>query len=440
MILTRRSFIAAAGATLLAAPFLRAHAQGGGRVVVVGGGFGGATVARELAGLGHAVSLVTRSATFSTCPFSNTVLGGFGEMDAITFGYDAVAAAGVEVVEGEAVGVDPDSGVVVLAAGDLLPYDRLVLSPGVDLIFGAIDGYDEAAADLMPHAWAAGPQTELLRRQLEAMEDGGTVVIAAPANPFRCPPGPYERACLIAHYLKAEKPASKVMILDAKDQFSKQGLFEEAWEILYPGMIEWVGLSQGGKVNAVDPATLHLTGDFAEVTANVANVIPPQRAAAIAEFAGVADELGWCPIDPLTFESPLVAGIHVIGDAAIANAMPKSAFSANSQGKHCAEVIDALLRGAEPPVPKLLNTCYSLASPDYGFTVAGVYKAGEGMFDEVEGSGGVSPLGATPEVRAAEADFARSWYATITGQIWGSRTAGGRGARGVPVTRKPTSP
>lgn len=423
MTLSRRTFIAAAGANALAAPFLarRGYAQSAGRVVVIGGGFGGATAARYLAGMGHEVSLVTREATFSTCPFSNTVVSGLNPMTAITFNYDALSAAGVTVIQDEAVGVDADQGSVTLADGTTLTYDRLILSPGIDLIFDdGIAGYDRAAADVMPHAWQAGPQTALLRKQLEAMEDGGTVVIAVPANPFRCPPGPYERASLIAHYLKAEKPASKIMILDAKDSFSKQSLFQEAWQTLYPDMIEWVSLSMGGKVSSVDPATMHVVGDFVDVTADVANVIPPQRAAAIAQTAGVADGTGWCPIHPATMESQLVPNIHVVGDAALANAMPKSAFSANAQAKHCASVINALLNDNEPPSPKLLNTCYSLASPEYGFTVAGVYTAGaDGFFDEVEGAGGVSPLGESSEFRAAEAGFARDWYATITSQIWG---------------------
>lgn len=416
MTLSRRTLIAAA----VAAPFLGARAQGAGRVVVIGGGFGGATAARSLARMGHDVTLITREARFATCPFSNTVLAGLNTMDAITFGYGAIAAEGARVVIGEATGIDPDAMTVTLGDGAVLGYDRLVLSPGIELILdGGITGYDAAATEAMPHAWQAGAQTTLLRAQLDAMDDGGTVVIAAPANPFRCPPGPYERAGLIAYYLSRHKPASKVMILDAKDSFSKQSLFQEAWETLYPGMIEWVGVSMGGKVNEVDPVAMRVIGDFVDVTADVANIIPPQRAAPIATTAGVADQTGWCPIHPATLESQLMPGIHVVGDAALANAMPKSAFAANAQAKHCATVIDAALRGVEPPRPKLMNTCYSLAAPDYGFTVAGVYTPSDDLFDEVAGAGGVSPAGASPDFRAAEADYARDWYATITGQIWG---------------------
>ncbi|NDV00683.1 FAD-dependent oxidoreductase [Pseudoroseicyclus sp. CLL3-39] len=392
-------------------------AQEAGRIVVVGGGFGGGTVARLLAGAGHDVTLVEKNARFSTCPFSNTVLGGLNPMEAITFSLDGIAATGARIVQGEAVGVDGQS--LMLASGEALPFDRLVLSPGIDLRFDAISGYDEAAAEIMPHAWKAGPQTELLRSQLEAMPDGGTVAICPPANPFRCPPGPYERASLIAHYLKAEKPNSKILILDAKDGFSKRDLFEEAWATLYPGMIEWVPFSLGGNVTSVDPAAMTITTDFDSYEVDVANIIPPQRAAAIAQAVGVADETGWCPVDGVTFESTLMPGIHVLGDASLAGAMPKSGFSANAQGKVVAAAIDAMLRGEDPQSPKYINTCYSLAGPDYGFTVAGTYEVTGGEIVSIDGTGGTSPLGAGEDVHAAEADYARAWYETVTRQIWG---------------------
>lgn len=417
MNLTRRELIAAAALAPIALRPLRAQDRA--RIVVVGGGFGGGTVARYLAQAGHDVTLVERDDRFVTCPFSNTVLGGFNGMDAITFGFDGLRQSGVTIVRGEAVGVEAEIRQLELADGEVLDYDRLVLSPGVELLFDALPGYDAAAAEVMPHAWQAGPQTALLRRQLEAMEDGGTVVIAPPANPFRCPPGPYERACLVAHYLKAAKPKSKILILDAKDEFSKRPLFEEAWQTLYPDMIEWAGPSMGGRVVSVDAAAMTVTTDFGVHEAAVANIIPPQRAGAIAHVAGVADETGWCPVMPETFESTLVPGIHVIGDACLAGAMPKSGFSANAQGKVVAAAIDAIVRGKDPQSPKLINTCYSLAAPDYGFTVAGVYELEGDELVSVEGSGGVSPTGASTEVRAAEADYARAWYQTITHQIWG---------------------
>ena len=292
-----------------------AFAQMPARVVVVGGGFGGATFARFLKRLspGTDVTLVEPSSTFLACPFSNLILAGLRDLKDQAFGYDTLAAEGIMVVADAAVDVDADKQTVTLSGGDVLPYDRLMMSPGVDIKFGALEGYDPAAAEIMPHAWKAGPQTTLLKNQLQAMDDGGVVVISAPANPYRCPPGPYERASLIAHYLKTTKPKSKLIILDAKDNFSKQGLFEQGWQALYGDMIEWVGLSDGGQVISVDPTTNSLTTDFDTVKADVANVIPPQQAAGIAQKAGVAIASGWCPIDPVSFESTLQKEYPCIG-------------------------------------------------------------------------------------------------------------------------------
>jgi sulfide dehydrogenase [flavocytochrome c] flavoprotein subunit len=244
-------------------------------------------------------------------------------------------------------------------------------------------------------------------------------VISAPANPFRCPPGPYERASLIAHFLKAKKPRSKLILLDAKEAFSKQKLFQNAWEELYPGLIEWVPLSSGGKVTSVEPETLTLGTDFATYKPAVANVIPAQMAGRITEFAGVADRSGWCPIDPTTFESKLQPNIHVIGDAAVAGAMPKSAFAADAQAKMCAAAVAALLAGAAPVQPKLINTCYSLVAPDYGISIAGVYRPANGQLSEVEGAGGVSPLDAPRSIRAQEALYADGWFRTLTAEVFG---------------------
>jgi sulfide dehydrogenase [flavocytochrome c] flavoprotein chain len=390
------------------------------RVVVVGGGFAGASCARALkkAEPRIAVTLVESSATYTACPFSNAVIAGLRDLKAQQFNYQNLPD-GIVFARTTATAVDPAARFVTLADGGRLPYDRLVLAPGIDIRWDGLPGYNELAVDRMPHAWRAGPQTVLLRRQLEAMEDGGLVVIAAPANPFRCPPGPYERASLIAHYLKTRKPRSKLLILDAKDAFSKQRLFMNAWNELYPGMVEWVGLSQGGKVTSVDPATNTLSTDFAQHKAAVANVIPPQKAGRIAEAAGVADRSGWCPIDPATFESKLQPNIHVIGDAAIAGAMPKSAFAANSQAKACAAVVASLLSGKPAATPKLINTCYSLVGPEYGISVAGVYRPADGQIAEVPGAGGVSPLEAPPPTRALEAAYGEAWFRTITGEVFG---------------------
>jgi sulfide dehydrogenase [flavocytochrome c] flavoprotein subunit len=419
---SRRDFLktAVAGASAAVLP-LPAIAQGaGGRVVVVGGGFGGATCARFIRRIDPriAVTLVEASPTFTACPFSNLVIVGLRDLKAQEFGYDKLAADQVTVQISPATAIDTQGRNVTLGNGASLPYDRLVLSPGIDIRWDGLPGYTEAAAERMPHAWKAGEQTLLLRRQLEAMEDGGTVVISAPANPFRCPPGPYERASLIAYYLKTKKPKSKLIVLDAKDAFSKQGLFQGAWKALYPNL-EWVSLSSGGKVTSVDAGAMTFVTDFARHKADVANVIPPQKAGRIAEIAGAADRTGWCPIDPATFESKLQPNIHVIGDASIAGAMPKSAFTANAQAKVCAAAVAKLVAGGKPDDPRLINTCYSLVAPDYGISVAGVYRPADGQLKDVEGSGGVSPINAPASTRAAEATFANGWFSTITQEVFG---------------------
>jgi sulfide dehydrogenase [flavocytochrome c] flavoprotein chain len=419
---SRRHFLKLGAAVSTALLPLPAFAQAArARVVVVGGGFAGATCARALrySDPRIAVTLVEADPTFTACPFSNAVIAGLRELAAQQFTYERVAADGITITRGTATGVDPQARTVTLADGARLTYDRLVLAPGIDIRWGTLPGYDEAAAAQMPHAWRAGEQTLLLRRQLEAMDDGGLVVIAAPANPFRCPPGPYERASLIAHYLKTKKPKSKLIVLDAKDAFSKQRLFQAAWAELYPGLLEWVPLSKGGAVTSVEPATRTLVTDFGRHQANVANVIPPQKAGRIAEAAGVTDRTGWCPIDPMTFESKLQPRIHVIGDAAIAGAMPKSAFAANSQAKTCAAAVAQLLTGGTPSTPKLINTCYSLVAPDYGISVAGVYQPTNGQLADVPGAGGVSPQDAPRATRAAEAVLAEAWFRTITTEVFG---------------------
>jgi NADPH-dependent 2,4-dienoyl-CoA reductase/sulfur reductase-like enzyme len=419
-LLTRRSLLAglAAGPFALALP-RPAIAQARPKVVVVGGGFGGATAARELKRAGIDVTLVEASPTYAACPFSNEVIAGLRPMEAQVFGYDALRREGIEVVHATATAVDADARQVALADGTRLTFDRLVLSPGIDLRFDRLPGYTAETAELMPHAWRAGAQTVLLRSQLEAMEDGGTVVMSVPANPYRCPPGPYERASLIAHFLKTRKPRSKLIVLDAKDVFSKQRLFEQGWTALYPDHLEYVPLAGGGQVTAIEPASRTFVTDFGRHEASVANVIPPQRAGAIAEAAGAADRSGWCPVDPVTFESRLRPNIHLIGDAIIAGGMPKSAFSANAQAKVCAQAILDLFAGRPPAAPKLINTCYSLLAPGYGISVAGVYRPQNGVLADVDGAGGTSPLDAPPETRALEAAYAEDWFRTITRDVFG---------------------
>ncbi len=416
---TRRDVVQGAAivaATALARP---SFAQGSARVAVIGGGFGGAACARALRRLDPKlqVTLIEPNRTFTACPFSNEVIAGLRELSEQQFGYDRIAADGVSVVALAAAKVDAQARTIGLADGGTLAYDRLVLAPGIDMRFDALPGYDEATSAKMPHAWKAGEQTTLLRRQIEAMDDGGLVVIAVPAAPLRCPPAPYERASLIAHYLKARKPRSKILILDAKDNYSQQKLFESAWKELYPGMIERIALSQGGRVTSVNPATNEIVTDFGNYTAQVANVIPPQKAGRIAEIAGAADRTGWCPIDPVSFASRLVPNIHVIGDAAIAGGIPKSASAANAQGKACAAAIVDALAGKPPDTPRLDGACYSTVAPGYAFSLRGIYQPKEGQYAEAEVN--TSPVDAPREVRQREAEQALDWFKTITVDTFG---------------------
>ena len=419
---TRRNVVRGIATTVAGLAFPSPSlAQSAARLVVIGGGFGGAGCARALRRINDKmqVTLVEPSRTFVACPFSNEVVAGLRDLDAQQFGYDRIAADGVAVIAQAAASVDPQKRTVGLADGTTLAYDRLVLAPGIDLRFDALPGYDEAAAAKMPHAWKAGEQTLLLRRQLEAMDDGGTVALAVPAAPYRCPPAPYERASLIAHYLKAKKPRSKVLILDAKDAFSQQRLFETAWKKFYPGMIERISLSQGGRVVSVEPATNTLVTDFGNYDAQVVNVIPPQRAGRIASLAGATDSTGWCPIDPVTFASRLVPNIHVIGDAVIGGAIPKSASAANAEAKACANAIANLIAGMAPAMPRLEGTCYNTVAPGYAFSLSGTYQPRDDIFAEMEGAGFTSPVDAPVEVRKREADQAQSWFKSITVETFG---------------------
>lgn len=414
---TRRTVLASA----LALPaFVHAHA-GSAHVVVVGGGFGGATAARYLRqrAPGVRVTLIEPAERFHTCPFSNLYLAGLRTWDSIGHGYAGLRAAGVEVVHARAEDVDAAARTLHLSNGQTLRWDRLVLSPGVDMRWNALEGYDAAAAEKAPHAWKAGPQTLLLRRQLEAMPDGGRFVMVIPDNPFRCPPGPYERAAMVAHYLQQHKPRSKVLLLDAKDSFSKQALFQQGWKALYGDMIEWVKQSDDGQVMRVDAEKLEVETAFGtRHQADVLNVIPPQKAGFIAERAGVTDASGWVPVKAESFESRQVAGIYALGDATIAAPMPKSGFAANTQGKVAAAAIAADLLGQAAPTAAYANTCYSLIGPGYGISVAGIYRAEGGKLVEPAGSGGVSPLDGNAGYRAAEARYGEAWYAAISADIW----------------------
>ena len=390
------------------------------RIVVVGGGIAGATFSRFLKRYipSLEIILVEPNPIFTACPFSNLVIAGQRELSQQQFTYQFIEAEGINVLYERAFNIDIDTQAVLLQDGRKLQYDKLVVAPGISFQWNAIRGYDKKASQTLPHAWQAGDQTTLLRQQINEMRDGGLIVIGVPPNPFRCPPGPYERASLIAYYLREYKPKSKLLILDSKDNFSKKSLFLDAWKTLYGETIEWVGASAGGNIVEVESDSRTVRTDFDTFHPDVANIIPPQLAGTIAQKTGLADDSGWCPIDPLTFESRIHKNIHVLGDATIANAMPKSAFSANAQAKVCALQVMQILLDQEPVRTTLANTCYSLIAPDYGISVAGVYRPGQ-YFDPIPGAGGVSPRNVDLNIRKAEANHARDWFRSVTSQAFG---------------------
>ncbi|MCQ9616143.1 NAD(P)/FAD-dependent oxidoreductase [Paenalcaligenes niemegkensis] len=418
--LSRVGKATAAGAVLLSVP---AYARpSAGNVVIVGGGYGGATAARYIKRRNPAiqVTLVEPAKTFYTCPFTNLYFGGLRTFEQQGHGFDDLRALGVEVIHDYASAVDASTKQVRLAGGQTLAYDKLLLSPGIDFRWGTLEGYDEADSLLAPHAWKAGEQSILLKKQLEAMPDGGTFMMVIPDNPFRCPPGPYERASMVAHYLKHNKPKSKILMLDAKDAFSKQGLFQDGWNELYGDLIEWVPFSKDGKVVRVDAKNLSVETEFGEIhKADVINVIPPQKAGAIAEQAGVTNDSGWVPVNPQSFESELIPEIYVVGDATIASPMPKSGFSANAQAKVAAAAIVNALDDKPAAQASFTNTCYSLIGPDYGISVGHLYAVEDGKL--VEASGGVSPKEADANFRKLEAEYGEAWYNAIALDTWGTR-------------------
>ena len=421
--INRRNFIKIVGGTAAVSAIgfpMIAAAGGKKQVVIVGGGTAGATAAKYIRRADDSVevTLIEPNEHYYTCYLSNEVLGGSRKLDTLKFGYDGLKKHGVTVVHDTVTAIDAKGRKVTTKGGKSFSYDRCIVAPGISFVDN-IEGYDAAAMERFPHAWKAGPQTALLRKQLEAMPDGGTVLIAPPPNPFRCPPGPYERACQIAHYLKNHKPKSKILIIDKKDKFSKQKLFTQAWERHYKGMIEWQKAADtGGGIMRVDAKAGTVSTDFEDIKADVANIIPAQKAGEIAAVAGLADDTGWCPITGKTFESTIHKGIHVIGDAAIAAPLPKSAYAANSEAKVVAAAVVDLVNGREPGAPSWVNTCYSVLTPDDGISVAMVYNLVDGKVAKVKGSGGLTPLDSSPEMRKREVQYAYSWFNNITGDIF----------------------
>ena len=377
MRLSRRGFIATGIATvsLLAAPAVLG--QGRARVVVIGGGAGGATAARYLMrGSGGAldVTLIEANPIYTTCFFSNLYLGGLRDFDSLEHGYNGLSAAGIQVIHDMAAGVDRDARTVTLAGGESLPYDRLILSPGIDFAEGSVPGWSLADAEVMPHAYKAGPQTRLLRAQVDAMRQGGTFAMIAPPNPYRCPPGPYERISMIAHLLKQSNPTAKILLIDPKEGYSKQTLFEDGWLRHYDGMIERIGPDFGGANVEVRPASMEVVFDGEVEAVDVCNVIPGQAAGAIAQRAGVTDHSGWAPVRAEDMRSRIDDTVFVLGDSAAQGDMPKSAFAANSQAKVAAMMVRADLLDARALPARYANTCWSLIAPEDGVKVGATYE------------------------------------------------------------------
>ncbi|WP_121630854.1 NAD(P)/FAD-dependent oxidoreductase [Tropicibacter alexandrii] len=419
MKLNRRAFIGTAtAAATLSAPML--NAQGKPRVVVVGGGAGGATAARYIAKDSDGaidVTLIEPSRTYYTCFFSNLYIGGFRDLQSIAHNYAKLASDyGINVVHDWATGVDRDAKTVALAGGGSVPYDRLILSPGIDFVEGAVPGWDLSAQTAMPHAYKAGTQTALLKSQIEAMPEGGTFVMVAPPNPYRCPPGPYERISMVAHVLRDRNPTAKIIIADPKANFSKQGLFEEGWNKHYSGMITRIGPDFGGENVSVNAATMEVDVDGEVIKADVCNVIPVQKAGHICEAAGLT-EGNWAPVDGHTMVSRMDENIHILGDATNQGDMPKSGFSANSQAKVAAMAVRGALTGSRVFPAKFSNTCWSLIDTDDGVKVGASYEATDEKIAKTDGF--VSQTGEDAALRKATYEESIGWYEGITSDMFG---------------------
>jgi sulfide dehydrogenase [flavocytochrome c] flavoprotein subunit len=429
----RRNFIKTFSAASVLIPLAACSSTAGrsgsanARVIVIGGGYGGATAAKYLKKHGPTieVTLIEKNPVYTSCPLSNEVLSGERDLASLQVGYDGLVKRGINVMMDEVTAIDPAKKTVATKSGKTLSYDALVVSPGIDFNYAGVEGYSEELANGdLPHAWKAGPQTLVLKKQLEAMPDGGKFIITVPPGPFRCPPGPYERAAQVANYLKhTGKTKSKVIILDANDSFSKKGLFEQAWAMQYPGMIEWVPGAQDGKVVKVDAKTKTAFTSFGDHKADVLNIIPPHNAGAIAKATGLTNPKGWCSVDMLTMESTVQKDIYVVGDSCVHGDLPefgapKSAHSASTQAKVAAAAIIARLNGLPAPEPFFVNTCYSITAPGWGFSVVHVYKVVDGKLKYVKEAGGISPVKMDSEAalklqRKLESEYATGWLKNI---------------------------
>jgi sulfide dehydrogenase [flavocytochrome c] flavoprotein chain len=421
-VMRRRTFLrgAAGVAAGIASTWRRqglANSAAAPRVVIVGGGFAGGCCALELRRLNPAmdITLIDGVSRYVSCPMSNEVLVGLRSMQSLAITREGLERSGVRFVHARASGIDVRARRVRLQSGGALAYDRLVVAPGIRFLYGRPEGYDETAPLYLPHAWQAGAQTELLAAQLRAMPDGGTVAISVPSGLMRCPPGPYERASLIGGWLKRHRPRSKVLIFDANNHFPRQDIFTAAWQRSYPGVIEWIAPADGGAITRVDAEKRTLYSSSGPHRVAVANVIPPQAPAALAADSGLASGHGWCPVNPATFESQLLEGVHVIGDACIAGAMPKSASAGRSQALQCAAALSALFDGRSIPAAELDSVCYSMLSADSAIAIHGKFAIRD---DEIrQDAATAGPAEQTPS--AERAREALAWYERVRSQCFG---------------------
>lgn len=421
MKLNRRTFMGTVAATtsVMAAPMVMAAGHGRPKVVVVGGGAGGATAARYLAKDSKGeidVTLIEPTRAYYTCFFSNLYIGGFRDINSIGHTYGTLASIGINVVHDWAVGVDRDAKTVSLAGGGTVPYDKLVLSPGIDFVEGAVEGWVLSAQNAMPHAYKAGSQSELLRAQIMAMPQGGTFAMVAPPNPYRCPPGPYERVSMVAHLLRETNPTAKIIVADPKEKFSKMGLFQEGWANNYEGMIDWIGSDFGGGNVSVDPGAMTVSIDGEVTKVDACNVIPAMKAGRIAHLAGVTDG-NWAPVNAADMSTKADENIYVLGDSSQQGDMPKSGFSANSQAKVCANAIRGALTGSRVFPARFSNTCWSLIDTDNGVKVGATYEATDEKIAKVDGF--ISATGESAELRKATYEESVGWYDGITADMFG---------------------
>ena len=413
----RRRFIKAAALAVLGGAQLASAKARRARVVVAGGGFAGATCALQLRRLDTAidVTLVDPDERYATCPMSDAALVGWRSMRSLTVSRAGLARAGVRYVRDRVASIDAQARHIRLASSKDLAYDRLVVAPGIRFLWDRLPGYGEADSQRMPHAWRAGAQTGLLAAQLRDIDDGGVFAICVPPGLMRCPPAPFERASVVAAYLKQHRPRSKVLIFDANNHFPKQDVFAAAWQEFYPGMIEWIPATEGGAVQRVDASNMTLYTSRGAQRVAVANVIPQQAPGLLAVDAGLASGHGWCPVKPESFESALIENVHVIGDACIAGAMPKSASAANSQALRCARAIVASLREQELPSPQFESVCYSLLGRDRALAIHGRFAVADGEIRQID----IAQDADQPSPQAQALQAAR-WYDRIVAESFGT--------------------